>query len=65
MVPVAREVKMVKPNLGGGLNTNGIACFSKDLGDLDIPDDNVLLVQDAKSNANQSFERVSARSKHT
>lgn len=33
--------------------TNGISCISKDLGNLDVADDNIALIKDTEPNTNE------------
>lgn len=42
---------MVDPHLIRGLDADGVARRREDLGDPDVADDNVVLVQDAKTDA--------------
>lgn len=56
VVPVAGEVKMVEPYLRRGLDANSITSIRKDLGDLDVTDNDILFVQDTKSNTDERCE---------
>lgn len=44
VVPVARNVDVINPDVVGLLDTNGIAGRSQDLADLQVPDDDVLSI---------------------
>lgn len=48
---------MVNPDIGGRLDADGITGLGQDLGDLNVADDNVRHVEDAKANSNQSYKK--------
>lgn len=54
MVPVTGEVDVVDPDLVSGLDTKSITNIGKDLGDLDVTDDNVALLENTETNTVES-----------
>ena len=48
---------MINPDLIGRLNADGVS-RSKYFLDVDIPDDNIVFVQNTKSDANECFSRI-------
>lgn len=50
---------MVHPNLGGFLDCDGISSASQNLGDLNVTDDNVRLLEDAEAHTGQSYQKIS------
>ncbi|CAG9989690.1 unnamed protein product [Clonostachys byssicola] len=48
---VAAEVDVVDPDVGGGINADGVTVRGLDLGDLEVADDDVLDLPDVESNA--------------
>ena len=57
MVLITREVNVINPNLAGCLNSNGISSLSQDLGDLQVAQDNVGLLEHTKPNSNKSCSK--------
>jgi len=53
MIPVTGEVAMVNPNLVCSLDTN-VVPRGKDLGNLDVANDNIILVENTKTNTRES-----------
>lgn len=47
---------MINPYIGRFVDGDGIAIHSKDLGDLHVSNDHVLLTEDGKTDASQSWE---------
>lgn len=53
VVHVGRQVKVVEPDVAGGLDGEGVAGISEDLADLDVADDDVGRLLDAKADTLQ------------
>jgi hypothetical protein len=51
---VAREIAVVDPDVGGLVDGDGITVGCEDLGDLQVPDDYVLLAQYGEADASES-----------
>lgn len=64
MIPVTGEVAMVNPNLVCSLDTNVIP-RSKNLSNLDVANNNIILVENAKTNTRESWGWVSSMSHKT
>jgi len=54
MIPVTGEVAMVNPNLVCSLDTNVIP-RGKNLSNLDVANNNIILVENAKTNTRESW----------
>ena len=48
---VAGKIEVVNPHVGRQLNGDGITIVSKNLGDLQVPDDHILLSINGEANA--------------
>jgi hypothetical protein len=53
VVAVRGEIDVVDPDLGGFLDTDGIASAGEDLADLEVTDDHVVGLDDADADADQ------------
>lgn len=53
VVPIGREIDMINPNLGSGLDTN-IITRRKDLFDPQVSDDDILDREDSQTNTSKS-----------
>lgn len=51
---VARQVAMINPNIGRLIDGNRVAVCSKNFGDLQVPDDHVLLTENGETNTSES-----------
>ena len=57
MVAVAGEVDVVNPHVRGGLDADSVSSGGEDLGDLEVAEDDVLLVQDAHADSIERYGR--------
>lgn len=55
MVHVREQLAVVNPDVVGVLDTNGVTGIGKDLGNLQVPDNDIALSVDTKTNTNQSY----------
>lgn len=55
MVQVRGQIDVVNPDVAGGLDTNGITGIGKNLGNLQVPDNDIFRVFDTETNADQSY----------
>lgn len=53
---VSRQVAVVDPDIGGLIDSNGIAIVGKDLGNLEVAEDDVALSADVEAHAGDGYE---------
>lgn len=62
---VSRKVAVVDPDIGGLVDSDGITVFGKDLGNLEVAEDDVALTADVESHAGDGYERSESRKHHS
>lgn len=55
MVHIREQLAVVNPDVVGVLDTNGITGIGKNLGNLQVPDNDICLSVDTKTNTDQSY----------
>jgi len=53
MVAIGAELNVVNPDIVSGLDTNGIASFGENIGDLHITDDDIALLVDTEADTDE------------
>lgn len=62
---VSGKVAVVDPDIGGLVDSDGITVFGKDLGNLEVAEDDVALTADVESHAGDGYERSGSRKHHS